>query len=246
MDRLKILPSRRVAFGLVLAALVGWPSFSTADPSPTTQSSSGVTEKARSVRPPDAFRRAGELPPFSEADWTEAAEFIRVHSPRRYEVFELLPDDSPQKRAVRRFMLSRYQNLKDYKASDPDSYDGRLKRLETEDEIFGLAADLRRAEGSKREALRDELRTRVAEMIDLGIAERKVKIGRLEKLLQEERNRLGTYEKGRDVLIEQRMDQEITSPGGPVLPGAPQGTNDVDPSPLDNRVAAGARAQVHP
>ena len=151
---------------------------------------------------------------FSEADWTEAREFMRAHSPKRFEVFEMLPDDVPQKRAARQFILMRHTNIKEIEQTDPPAYQARVRRMELEDEIFGLSVDLRRVNESEQADLRTRLRTRVGEMVDLLIKDRESRITRLEAMVKEERERLASFREGREELIDRKFEQELNAPDG--------------------------------
>jgi len=166
---------------------------------------------------------------FSEADWTEAREFMRAHSPKRFEVFEMLPDDVPQKRAARQFILMRHTNIKEIEQTDPPAYQARVRRMELEDEIFGLSVDLRRVNESEQADLRTRLRTRVGEMVDLLIKDRESRITRLEGMLKEERERLASFREGREELIDRKFEQELNAPDG----RDPRNTSPRPPHPDD-------------
>jgi hypothetical protein len=172
-----------------------------------------------------------EMP--SEQEWADLSSFMKEMSPKRWEIFENLPDGSLLRERTRGLFLSRYRMLVKTKTEDPALYQTLVERIKLEDTIYELVANLNKATAEKAsqadlESQRNEVKTNVANLVDLGIKERRIRIERLERSLQTERQKLQEDQKNRDDLVTRRMHQFIEA-------GSELQRSEGNPAPTDSR-----------
>ena len=150
-----------------------------------------------------------------EMESREAEAFMREHSPNRFEMYEALPDDAPQKRMVKRFITGRYRQLMDERRQDPATFDLTLKQLTLDDEIFAIAQASRQLapDSPDREKLKGELKAAMGEWVDNSMALRKRWIERVEKAVEREKSRLDADTSRRSAYIDERVEKRLDAKG---------------------------------
>jgi len=140
---------------------------------------------------------AGEL----EKEWEAAKEFLSVHSKNRYAQIERMPGGP--KKPFEQFLVGRYRTINRLKSQSPDLYTLKVHEVELEDDVFGICLKLKR-NASEKSRLQAELKTKIGQLFDLGVSERKLRIGLVETALTEQRKILKNEQEGRDQLVEDR------------------------------------------
>jgi hypothetical protein len=143
--------------------------------------------------------------PLTEEEWGKAVTFMEQYSPNRLHALqEGVGPDSPRYNELRKFINRHYRELSQLKdRNDTEIYNLRVKTIQAEDEFWGLRQKLRETPESQRDPIRQQLRAKVAEQLELGDRERQLRITRLEKVLAEEKEKLEA-DKGR---MAQRVDE---------------------------------------
>ncbi len=136
----------------------------------------------------------------------EAMRFMRVHSPRRYSALESLRE-GPQKAHIKNLAAVRYMQLIRLEKSDPELFKKSLARTELEDEIFGLAAELRKAPADKQEALKTQLHDKVTTLVNAEIDERQARLKTLEKAVEKARLELVSEQNNREATVDNQVYQ---------------------------------------
>lgn len=182
---------------------------STAQPNPGHMDRSGE----RGFRHGDGSRMfprgSGRMvEPPTEQEWTDVSAFMKENSPKRWEIFESLPEASALRERARNMLVVKYRMLAKTKLDDSALYATLVQRVKLEDTIFALVTALRKAKteaGSNTDSVRKEFRTQVTALVDLGTTERRQRIERLEKSLLAEREKLAADQRHRGEIIEDRM-----------------------------------------
>jgi hypothetical protein len=161
---------------------------------PNTDSPDAVSPAAGAQTPADpknhrgdraALRAAKMFPAPTDKEISEAMDFMHTHSPRRYQAIQSMPD-SDKKIAVRNFTVRAYENWMRLAVEEPEVYPVVLKRIGTEDEIYGIASDLKKAPADKQDELTDLLKTDVGKLVDIGLEERRARLNHLRSILDKE------------------------------------------------------------
>jgi hypothetical protein len=163
-----------------------------------------------------AGRAPGSAP--SPEEWAEISQFMREHSPLRWEQYEKLGPEA-QKR-LETVIIERYRTLQRLKQDSPEIYEIRMKRLPLEDRIFRLSREVRRAKGNSDKAapLRQELTMAVARWIKLGFDEQEARIKQLQDQVDRMTARLKNEQAQSEELIKNRVEMvEKTGNLGPDL-----------------------------
>lgn len=188
----------------------------------------------RPVREPGERRFRSPYGRDFENDVREAEAFMQENSPNRFSMYELLPDDAPQKRMIRRFIAGFYRQLMDEKQNDADSYELSLKQIGLDDEIFAIVREYRRApeESADRKKAREDLKSAMGDWVDNSLALRLRRIDRLEKALEREKKRLQSDRDRREAFVEERVQKVLTDKSDPDRPEfRPEGPPPMMPSP---------------
>jgi hypothetical protein len=147
-----------------------------------------------------------------EADFEQAIEFFRLHSPQRYAAFMAMTDE--QKERARPAIINRYHSFNWLTSENANLRNLKLKQVKLEDEIFGIKKHLDAVPDTlpnKHKELEDELHRKVTELVEARIKERTDRIENLETLLKAEKVRLQNDLKQKDKLIEARYQQVLTA-----------------------------------
>jgi hypothetical protein len=172
--------------------------------------------------PPRGGRREGRWPrgerqnpgPPTEEEWREAAASMQALAPNAWARFLDIPEHEPFRRVYQRRIVDRFQELERLKERNRDQYDGEVEQLRIEDDIFGIAARLREAEGDAAERLKADLRERVERLIDLRISNREMRIARLSKQLDNERRKLEGDKANKPQAVQKKYDWILSRAGG--------------------------------
>src|SRR5690606_15968834 len=137
--------------------------------------------------------------------------FFQEYSPRRWAAYESLPET--QQGRIRTVMIRRYSHLERIREHSPDDvYEMVLRRVELEDEAWGLGQDIREAVNpAARDALRAELQEVVQLMVEEQFLERERRIERLKKALANEEKRLEEDRQNVDALVQRQMERIIAT-----------------------------------
>lgn len=155
---------------------------------------------------PGFYRGPGGPRFFQAPDEDEKARILKFWkevSPRRFEAFNKLSQD--RQGPLWNIIWRRFRTLEFIKASDPQMYDLRVKRVKLEDEVFGLTRDLRNAPGEKEAEIRQKLREKIGELVDLGADEHQAKIDRWQKMIDEEKRTMLAEKQDRENIIRKHM-----------------------------------------
>jgi hypothetical protein len=147
------------------------------------------------------FRR-----PPSPEEMESAMNFMKEYSPKRWDAMQKLSKERQD--LLKDAVYRRFRMLEVLRVTDDQKfpiYELQLKRVATEDEIFGLTRDLRTCVTGDESKIKAKLHDKIAELVDLGIQERKIRIARWQKQLSEEQEKLAHDVSSRDDVIRKRM-----------------------------------------
>jgi hypothetical protein len=205
-------------------------------------------ERDGGQRPPPS---APMQPPPTTQERDEVIEFFRTNMKTRMFAFDQMPEGRPAKNRMLQMMTERYRRLQRIKADDPVVYDLMVSQMSLQDDALSIMRDQRNPniDAAKRDELEQQLRDKVKQLIDVTLKERRQRVERLEKMLQEQKARLEQDEANPGALIDQHLKQMKTDAaefrslwpgrrgGGPGMGGAerrPQPTTD-HTEPTDQR-----------
>lgn len=149
---------------------------------------------------------ARQNPP-SDKEYEQASQFMREHSPNRWQAMEDLPEEGGLRRGVMNFIIARWRILQSTREEDAQLYEIKLKQVTVEDNIYGLLAHTQSP--AEREPLRKELREQARSLATLGLAERERRIERLQEMLKKQEELLSTDRSQLDAVVEQRTQALI-------------------------------------
>ena len=190
---------------------------------PTTQpaevTTGNISARSEPTTRPDRFTGPGEggrrnrlasgmrgdrPDPGTVADWESINGFMKTHSPNRLQFINGL-SDGPLKFGMMKNMVQKSNNLDRLEKDDPELAQIMAKRVGLEDDVFGLATQYRKADAMHADAIRTELQGKVADLVDANLNEREMRLARLEKTLEEQRQNLEKDQNQRDRLIADRL-----------------------------------------
>jgi hypothetical protein len=111
------------------------------------------------------------------------------------------------------------RNLERLDREDPELAHVVTKRVELEDQVFGLAKDLRSADSEEADQIKQTLGQKVAELVNTNLDERQMRIDRLTKTLNIEQQNLARDKDQSDQLVADRLKRiidEAQRPNGPL------------------------------
>jgi hypothetical protein len=204
-----------VVVGITVAMLAGvgvWADV------PSTQPDA-VAKTATTTRPSPAMNfgqwrrlwgiagaiRAAGVRPYTQEEWNEMMAFMEEHSPARAHVLSSL-----QLRPNSPFRLDAIQRWRNYNFTVehfPDVKDLLLKRIQLEDDLFALTVDAQSAGETDSVYIRDRIRSKIAEIVQLDFSQREARIEKLEKMLDDEKARLEADQSSMDQTIDRRTNQ---------------------------------------
>ena len=196
------------------------PLMAAADPTtqPTTRPDRLNAQNEPGRRGRMGGQRMPQLDPGTMADWESIAPFMKVHSQNRLKFINGL-SDGPMKFSMMNNMVRVSRNLERLDREDPELAHTVTKRVELEDQVFGLASDLRSADSMQADQIKQTLGQKVAELVDTNLNERQMRIDRLKKTLDVEEQNLARDKDQSDRLIADRIKRimdEAQRPNGPL------------------------------
>jgi hypothetical protein len=138
-----------------------------------------------------------------EKEWEACKLFLSVHSKNRYQQIENMPGGP--KKPFEQFLVGRFRLINRIKSQSPELYNLKVREIELDDDVFGICLKLKSKTGDKAR-LQSELKAKIAELFDLGVSERKLRIGLVETALEDQKKILKTEQDGHDKLVEDRFN----------------------------------------
>ncbi len=161
------------------------------------------------TRPPGmgpGFRRSDGrwgVPPDDE-EWARIQKFMKEHSPRRWDALNKLTPD--QQNRLKSVIWRRCRLLEIIKNNnDENFYNLRVKRMEVEDEIFGLTRDLRNSSSEKEPQIRRKLKETIGALLEIGVQEHQARISRWDKMIADEKLAMDREKQDRENLIKKHI-----------------------------------------
>lgn len=149
---------------------------------------------------------------FSQDEWNEVMSFLQNVSPARAAVLARttnLPVESP----VRQGLIRRWRAYKFVRDHFPEMAQLQARRFGLEDDLFKLAMDEKDRENNptapgvdSADFTREKIHAKVTELLDLGIAEDRLRIEKVERMLSNAKNTLAQDQAREPKLIEFRTD----------------------------------------
>jgi hypothetical protein len=171
------------------------PLFAVAD-GPSTQTTDYAAE------PYHMHGGAGYMRAFSSGqDWDDMVRFMQKNAPIRARVID--ESDAWDNLTARNALLKRWRDYRFVEEHFPEVADLRVKRFQIEDQIYGLELQARR-DPSVLESIRPQIRLKAAELVNLSIEERQLRIAKLQSLLAQEQKRLTDEQTQQDQEVNQR------------------------------------------
>jgi hypothetical protein len=189
---------------------------------------------------PDSPR---ELNEFWEANKQKIIDFCKENSPNRWEAMErwMSMRKIGDFRPPRDKLILQIKHLMELEQADPDLYKLKVAQIRVEDEEFPMIRELRMAlrneDKPRAKELREKLQQPAAKMVELRLQERQLRLARLQKRLDEEKQRLAKDMNTQNKLVDAHVEEVINNPpGGPPpmrRPGAPVTTSQPTPEATD-------------
>jgi len=148
--------------------------------------------------------RTDNVRPYTQQEWDDMMAFMQDNSPARGRVLANLqvPSNSP----IRLDAIRKWRNYNFTKEHFPAVADQLLRRYKLEDDLFALTLSAQ-AEGEAGGAqIREKIRGKIAQMVQLDFSERQTRIDKLQKMLEEEKAKLAGDQASQDKLIDQRTN----------------------------------------
>jgi ribosome assembly protein YihI (activator of Der GTPase) len=127
-----------------------------------------------------------------------------------------------------------------------------VKRVRLEDDLFALTMDAQSSGEAESASIREKIRDKIAEIVNLDFSERQTRIEKLEKMLDDEKTRLAADQSSVDKIIDRRTDQimnrleglnrELSSPT--TRPTLTEEANENEAAPSGAAPANGAEVNV--
>jgi hypothetical protein len=170
--------------------------------------SSSTRPSARNV--PDAMSAPaprGNVPsirPYTQQEWDEMMDFLRVNSPLRAQSLAnmRLPDNAPAKTNL----IRTYRAYKLISEQNPEIGNLRRQQFQVEDKLFGLQARVRRFP-EQADQLKPQVHFWVEKIVNLEIAEKEIRVKRLQSMLGEETAKLDQQKANAEATVEDRTDR---------------------------------------
>ncbi len=212
---------------IVLTALCALPI---AAMSPAARAEGPATRPTRppgSEHPNRPFRKDfPSRPPITTEQWTDVLTFMREHSARRTEDLEKLLTTSEEKRAsfMKQLISAQYEYVMSLKNEDSELHDLQIRKIETQDAIYGM---LRDAKNGMNADQKKDFRELVVKLVDVNLNERQRRIERARESLARAQTTLQEDNKHKNALVEDRMEQLLREGPRPLkMDTRPEGPND--------------------
>lgn len=154
------------------------------------------------------WRNRWRREPIDEKKWSEAQEYMSQHSPRRLAFVQSL-SEGPFRDGIRRYIMGRYRDIQNLsEQNETELHDLVVKRLELEDQAWGLSVDLAQSENPDEQSrLHKELSDKVRQLVEMGFQERQLRIARLEKAVQREKDKLTAEKERTDEVVAEQLNR---------------------------------------
>ena len=141
--------------------------------------------------------------PFTPQEWDDMMAFLQENSHARWYVLSNLhlPENSP----VRLGAIREWRNYNFTKDHFPAVADQMLKRFRLEDDLFGLTIKAVSSNENPDE-IQELIHNKIAEMVQLDLSERQLRIEKLQKLLDEQKQSLAHDQAMEEQVITQRTN----------------------------------------
>jgi hypothetical protein len=156
--------------------------------------------------------RGGGIP-LSNKDFADAVQFMQAHSKERYNFIEGMPDGK-LKAHFKELATRDVVQVMRIQKEDPDLYRVSVTRIETEDQVFGLVAQYHKASPDQQDVIKEKLKSKVAELVDIGIKERHLRLNSLQATVDKEKNQLAEDEENKVKLVDERVTAVLNAGGG--------------------------------
>jgi hypothetical protein len=173
-------------------------------PDATTRPSTVTLRQWRALRA-SLFMRSPLVPPPTQQEWDQMMNFLEVNSPARWRVLSTV--DLPLNAPVRRDAIRRWRNYNFTREHFPDVADLLIKRIRLEDDLFALTLDAQSSGEMESASIREKIRSKIQEIVQLDFSERQTRIDKLQKMLEQEKSKLAADQATEDKIIEQRTNQ---------------------------------------
>lgn len=198
-----------LAFSVVRNAQVPGLALQTAkEPKDVKQIKENPAERDREKAEHERYRRL-HSGPVTEEEWKQAKEFLETNSPNRYRRIMSLERrqaaglKTGNFEGLKRVLVGVWLDLSVLKDESPELYVTRLREVKLEDEIFGICLEMQK-HGAKQEQS-EHLKTKVAELFDVGLIERQQRIALVETAIREQKKSLVSDQANKTQLVSQRF-----------------------------------------
>jgi len=168
---------------LLIAPMVSFAEDSTTRPAAPAQPPSPIMSQAYRIGP------------------EELRQFLQEHAPNRLEFFDRLPEMGDGRRRLMTFWRDRLRQMIRIKEQDPELYMRMVHQFELQDQAIGLVRKAKAGDPPSK-----ELRDLVTELVHTGISLRQQRIAKLEKQLENEKQKLESDQKNEQKLIDQQLE----------------------------------------
>ncbi|CAN5538668.1 hypothetical protein BH10PLA1_BH10PLA1_11660 [soil metagenome] len=179
---------------------------------PTSRPSNRPDRMDRADRPDRAdhpmrpWRQADKRGPVSAEQWAQILTFMREHSPRRTAELENLAVPGEVKSDfIKQLIAAQYDYVMSLQAEDPKLYDLQVKKIETQDAIYGMLRDMSQS-GMDADEKKD-FRVLVTTLVDVNLGERERRIEKARDALARAQSSLEADRKNKESLINDRVEQ---------------------------------------
>jgi hypothetical protein len=180
-----------------LAAAANGPAAASGQPiqqtGPTGPSMPGQNDADMPQGGPHRGPGQGNSGPMSSQDWEKAEKWMEQYAPKRWAYLQSIENTNPTefRREFREFFFPRIRQINWLQQSDSKLYDLRMKRIQLEDDAFGILQDLNSTKNSDDKGKQTVLlKGKLGEMYDNTLDERQQRINELTTFIQTEQKKL--------------------------------------------------------
>lgn len=174
-----------------LCLLLIAPMVSFAENSPTSSSAAPAAPPPPSPQMSMSYRFGTE----------ELRQFLQEHAPNRLEFLDRLPEMGDARRRVMGLWRDRLRSMIRIREQDAELYMRMVRQFELQDQAIGLVRKAKQGDPPSQ-----ELKDKVTELVHTGISLRQQRIAKLEKQLQNEKDKLAADQNNQEKLIAQQLE----------------------------------------
>jgi len=162
---------------------------------------------------PGGRARPGQrFQPPLQSEIEDAMQFMQTNSPNRFKALDSLPDGEKKNRlknvATRAYLQLMRSSPKE---TQPELFKVAVDRTKMEDAVFGLVTELHKTPPDQQEALKTQLRAKVAELVSIGLKERQMRLTILQDTVKEEQQKLTQDQARETALVDQRYSEVLAN-----------------------------------